>query len=420
MLGDTFRDAVVVGAGVAGSVAAAMLAQRGWRVLLVEKSSWPREKVCGGCLTANAASLLRQLGIEAPLRSAQPIHSLFWHAGRRSLGIPVPGEVAMLRADLDAAMVSEAMRRGCEFLPGASATLLRASARDSYRILKLQTGEGTQIIRAGIVLACDGIGGTLLAGESWAKWRIAPDSWIGVAATCQSSPWPIPPGEIHMHLGNAGYVGMVGMNGKLHLAASLDPAACRNAGGPARLVRDILASSWQAIVPEWHLPRLHGTGALTRRRPSLGGNRVLAVGDACGYVEPFTGEGMAWAVIGAREAVNLLPAPGQPWPAEMPHRWRRRHFQIVARTQRWCRGMRPILRHPEIAPLVIAVGNAMPAIGNWIAKRISQPSSRHCLTEFHHDTTGDSRFPQGTTQIRDETTGHRNGHSAEWDAGSGA
>lgn len=403
---ETFWDAAIVGAGVAGGAAAAMLAERGWRVLLIEKSAWPREKVCGGCLTAAATGVFREIGIDAAIQGAERIDSVFWHASGRSLELSVPGEVGLLRADLDGAVVSEAVRRGCDFLPGVSASLLAAAVGDSFRNLKLQFADRTEMIRAGVVLACDGIGGTLLAGEPWAKWNVAPNAWIGVAATYESGPCPIRPGAIHMHIGKSGYVGLVCMpSRRLHMAAALDPVACRAAGGPAVLAREILNSCGRTIPTESESPRFRGTGALTRRRENLGGYRVLAVGDTCGYVEPFTGEGMAWAATGARQAVQMLPAPRQSWPADLPERWKRNHHQLIGRQQRWCRALRPMMRHPAVLTVGIVVGSTMPAIANWIAEHVSQPRQK----EIRNDSIGRFRFPKNATEIIDNHIGHRHG-----------
>ncbi len=200
-------DAVVVGAGIAGGVAASMLAGRGWRVLLVEKSAWPREKVCGGCLNAAAVEVLRGIGVDATKLWAEPIDSVIWHVGRRSLQLEIPRELAVSRSDLDAAIVAEATRRECEFLSGFSATLLPGEAGDSFRLIKLQRMDESLIVRAGVVLACDGIGGTLLAGESWAGWDISPGAWMGVAATCEGCSEDILPRSIYMHVGNNGICG---------------------------------------------------------------------------------------------------------------------------------------------------------------------------------------------------------------------
>ena len=391
-------DYAIIGAGPAGSIAAALLATRGHRrTILIEKSSWPREKVCGGCLTSHATTILRDLNIS--LHNTQPLHSVVWHAAHRSLRLDLPGEIAILRSDLDAQLVAEATRRGCHFLSATTATLEPSSPADLFRTIRLQSATESTTIRAHVVLAADGINGTFLASEPWAAWTFSPNAYFGVATTCSDLSLDIPPGEIHMHVGNAGYVGLVRINEtQMHLAAALDPTAAKRAAGPANLIRKILTSSPAPDTPgegrgggridEWHPHKLRGTPPLTRHRKTLGGHRVLAIGDACGYVEPFTGEGIAWAIAGAREVVNLLPNPADPWPANLPTLWQKRHHQLIAGKQRWCWAMRPMMRHPEFAPLIFAVANAVPAITRWIATRISQPRP----DRFNHAA------PQGVTQ----------------------
>ncbi|MHB8569441.1 MAG: FAD-dependent oxidoreductase [Metallibacterium sp.] len=59
----TDYDAIIVGAGPAGSTAAILLAQAGWSVAVIEKSTFPRRKVCGECVAATNLSLLDRLGI---------------------------------------------------------------------------------------------------------------------------------------------------------------------------------------------------------------------------------------------------------------------------------------------------------------------------------------------------------------------
>jgi len=407
-----YWDAAIVGAGVAGGAAAGLLAERGWRVLLIEKSAWPRNKVCGGCLSASAVAALSGIGIDSTLHQADPIDSVVWQVGASTLEVPVPRGVAILRSDLDSAIVSAAMARGCEFYSGCSATLLPPSAGEPFRKLKLQTADQTSEIRAGVVIAADGLGGTLLAAEPWAKWTISPKAWMGVAATYESKSGEsqssqTPAGCIHMHIGNNGYVGMVRIDGiRDHLAAALDPASCRLAGGPANLVREILSSCRKQIPTAMQPAKFKGTGALTRRREQLGGYRVLVVGDACGYVEPFTGEGMAWAAIGAREMVDLLPAPSA-WPDDLPARWRHRYLQIIGRQQRWCRGMRATMHHPAMAAAGILIGSAMPMLANWIAQAICRPPKK----EIRDDQSGRFRFPGNQYRINPGDLGHRHRES---------
>jgi flavin-dependent dehydrogenase len=412
-----YWDAVVVGAGVAGGATAAMLAQRGWRVLLVERSAWPREKVCGGCLSASAIDTLREMGIDSALRHAEPTTSVVWQVGARAFEHPLPRGAAVLRGDLDASIVSEAVRRGCEFMPGCSASLLPASLSDSCRTLRLKSGDRTIEARAGLVIACDGIGGALLGGEPWAKWTISRGSLIGVGATYRCHSASILPGRIYMCMGNSGYVGIVRIDDSYeHLAAALDPASCRGVGGPVNLVRDILGSCGRSIPAALDGARFRGTGTLTRRRKHLGGFRVVTVGDACGYVEPLTGEGMAWAAIGARELVNMLQNPLARWREELPARWRRRYLEIVGRQQRWCRGMRTTIRHPALAAAGIFMGRAMPALAGWIAQTICQPPTK----EIRNDKPGHFRIAQTPTRINPGDIGHRHGQPTGSAAGVGA
>jgi flavin-dependent dehydrogenase len=172
-----------------------------------------------------------------------------------------------------------------------------------------------------------------------------------------------------------------------------------------KLVRRILEDCGKSLPGDLESLRIRGTGALTRHREHLGGHRVLAVGDACGYVEPFTGEGMAWAAMGAREAVQMLPMPGEGWPADFPALWRQRHREIIGRRQRWCRVMRPMMHHPAIASAGIVVGSVMPAAAQWIARNVCNIPQKEIL----NDSPGRFRFRRNRTTISDGNTGDRDG-----------
>jgi len=77
-------DGIVVGAGVAGSTTAALLARQGFRVLLVEKATFPREKICGEGLMPAGADILHKLGILSELRAqgAQAFSGIHFHLPR--------------------------------------------------------------------------------------------------------------------------------------------------------------------------------------------------------------------------------------------------------------------------------------------------------------------------------------------------
>ncbi|MGA2233561.1 MAG: FAD-dependent monooxygenase, partial [Tepidisphaeraceae bacterium] len=320
-LDQTDWDGVIIGAGVAGSVAAAILARRGWSVLLLEKMAWPRSKVCGGCLNALAVRRLQELGLGGTLANSQPLNCAEWHVANRSLRLSMPGGAAVLRREFDESLVAEAIGRGVTFCAGCRVTVL-GNTSDARRQVGIQAGSQEITVNAKVVLAADGLGGTSLSGEPWAKWRAARAAWIGVSATLEDRVGELPLGVIQMHLGAGGYAGLVRLPGRrVHLAAALDPRAMRQAGSPGALIELILRST--SLEKEMKLPALRfgGTPPLTRRRERLGDYRVLVIGDACGYVEPFTGQGMAWAIESAIQVAEVLPASVDRWPNDLPQRW---------------------------------------------------------------------------------------------------
>ena len=355
-------DAVVVGAGPAGAVSALLLARRGWRVVLLEKSAWPREKACGGCVNASAVRMLNEIGMGDVLCGGTRLDQFSLHVGGKHLEVPLPEGIAIDRMTLDMRLVAEAERAGAAFLPRSAVRLDPANPQEEFRHLTIMNGDRPLSLHARVVLACDGIAGTLLQSEPWAEWSVARDAWFGVAALIDA-PGLVDAGVIGMHVGRGGYVGTVRLaGGQVHVAAALDPSACRRTGGPGELVGEILG------MPMRHA-KFQGTGLLTRKRRNLGGHRVLAVGDACGYVEPFTGEGIAWAIRGARSAVEVLPRETRHWHLMVVTDWQQQHAAAV-RTH-WCRTLRRLARWPAAARAGVMLGNVVPVIARGIGQRVS-------------------------------------------------
>ncbi len=131
-------DAVVVGAGPAGAMAAHELARRGCGVLLVDRATFPRWKVCGCCLNGHALATLRAAGLgELPAQGgAVPLNSIRLAAAGRIARVPLSSGVSLSRETFDAALVSAAIRAGTAFMPLTHATLTcagRAGNSGSWR-----------------------------------------------------------------------------------------------------------------------------------------------------------------------------------------------------------------------------------------------------------------------------------------------
>ncbi|MCF6286934.1 MAG: FAD-dependent oxidoreductase, partial [Candidatus Hydrogenedentes bacterium] len=156
-------DAIVVGAGVAGSSIARHLASRGHAVLLVEKMKLPRYKVCGCCLNLRSLHYLEEAGVSESLHrlGAPTLNSIALHAGSHCAALPLPGGMAVSRNALDVLLVRAAHEAGATLLLNTKGSLAH-SASDDSRGVTLSNTEGRAQIMARLVVAADGLGGKLI------------------------------------------------------------------------------------------------------------------------------------------------------------------------------------------------------------------------------------------------------------------
>lgn len=357
-------DVLVVGAGPAGSLAARQLALQGWSVLLVDKAAFPREKVCGCCLNARAIATLTRLGLG--LRGARPLATLRLAAGKARAALPLSGGAAVSRAALDSALAAAAVEAGARFMPGTLARL--DGDADSGRVALLGPAAASSIEPRAIVVA-DGLAGTFLSGADGFGPAVRHGSRIGASVTLDAA--GVDPGTIEMACGRGGYVGMVRLeDGRLNVAAAMDPGALRTVGGPGPLAIEILRSAGLSPRPDLAEARWHGTPFLTRcRRVEFG--RIVVVGDAAGYVEPFTGEGMAWALESAELAAPIVGAMLR---GEVPAgSWARAHLRLIARGRRVCRAAAWLLRRPRLTRAAVAMISAAPGSAGPALRLIDRP-----------------------------------------------
>lgn len=252
---------VVVGAGPAGAFAAYELARSGVRVLLIDRQSFPRSKVCGGCLNARTLSLLAASGLgdlPASVGGVKLGHFELWHRGR-AVRLPMPRGIGVSRATFDAALVSRAIGAGADFLPATRAIL--SSASSTARRIRLEPA-GLEL-EARVVLAADGLGGTFLSATSDKRYSPVPDadSRIGAGAVLERHSGAYRPGTIHMAVAPIGYVGVAAVeSGRLAVAAALDRKA---------LAGDGVAGAVAAVLARAGLPELGDSGTRWRGTPEL-------------------------------------------------------------------------------------------------------------------------------------------------------
>lgn len=385
-LADLRWDAVVVGAGPAGAMTSLELARGGATVLLVERAPFPRWKVCGSCLGPGTQELLRDAGLAGllPRLGARTLHTLRLAGWGSGADVALAPTVAVSRAALDQALVETAVGEGVTFLAPARARV--GPCGPASRQVTLELADDLAQVEARVVVAADGVGGWALAQGRGADTgggagdraslgpRVAPGAPIGFGAIFPADTPGFADGVIHMAVGLDGYVGAVRLeDGTLDLAAALGPGAGRGSRiRPEEAVARLLVGAGFPALATSPLVGWKGTPRLTRTVSPRGARRLFAVGDAAGYVEPFTGEGIGWALAGARTLAPIALAAIRDWDPALVDAWDRAHAATVGAQSRLCRGLAWALRRPVLSRAGLGIlhhtpGAARPFV-RWAAR----------------------------------------------------
>jgi flavin-dependent dehydrogenase len=289
-------DVIIIGAGIAGGTAACVAADAGLRVLLVEKFAFPRPNVCGGCLSLRGVRMLERAGLSSVVERLPRLDTLSLRWGDRHADTTFAMHRVVARPAFDLALLHAAAARGVTVLQPLSAVVVGDG------LVRLAPG---CIAKAKAVMACDGLGGTSLTELAAFGWNIHPRSRMGLGATLEAGASTLEAGRLVMRCASPGYLGAVRLgDGTLDVAAAIDHRVLREGGEPGETMAALFADT-DLSQETLRAARWRGTPLLTRRRRRLASGRTLVVGDAAGYVEPFTGEGMTWAIEGAIEATSL-------------------------------------------------------------------------------------------------------------------
>jgi 2-polyprenyl-6-methoxyphenol hydroxylase-like FAD-dependent oxidoreductase len=180
------------------------------------------------------------------------------------------------------------------------------------------------------------------------------------------------PGIIFMACGQGGYVGLVRVErDRLDVAAALDPAAVRHGGSPGLVVSQILNEAGYPALTGHRCASWQGTLPLTQRVAAVAGERLFVVGDAAGYVEPFTGEGMAWALESAQAVTPLVVQAARRWSVSLARQWVSWHHTKMGPNHSRCRILVRALRYPRFVRGVLEVLKVMPAVAGPVLTRLN-------------------------------------------------
>lgn len=376
-------DVLVVGAGPAGALAARQLAGDGLQVLLVDRKSFPRSKVCGGCVNACAMSILRQVGLEVAILRLGGIPTTgfsLWQ-GFRHVTLPVSGGVAISRRSFDAALVEAAISAGAQFLDGTHAQWDRHE-RGLHKAV-LMNSVRRELAQARVVVVAGGLGNEFLKKSRSFRVRVHSGTRIGIGATMANADGLFREGNIHMAVARHGYAGIVQVeDGSLNIAAAVDRSFIKSSGNAEAAVASILQNAGlpaDRILPseDDRDPTAHssrqwrGTTGLTCQTSPVARDGVFLLGDAAGYVEPFTGEGIAWALASAVAVTPLVSAAVKEWNPKLARQWVDLHHRTIRRRQRLCRAVAGTLRYPFLIGSILKLLSWRPSLASGVIRRLN-------------------------------------------------
>ncbi|MEX2458606.1 MAG: geranylgeranyl reductase family protein [Actinomycetota bacterium] len=315
-------DVLVVGAGPGGSATAYHLAKHGVNVLSVDKARFPREKVCGDGLTPRGVRVLQRMGVDPTDPAFVRVDGLRSHAHGFTITLPWPDlrefpsyGVVRTRLDFDHLLAQRAQKAGAMLWEEAEARTPRVEADQWVTGATVIRGGEPETVRARFVVAADG-GASRFAGG--AGVRRDPGRPLGIAARrYYRSPRAQDPvleswldlDDRGRNLPGYGWVFPLG-DGVLNVGAGLLNTYRSFRDVSAQRLFDVFVRSLPA---DWELTEENALGPLLSGPLPMGMNRrplarpgMLVVGDAGGIVNPFNGEGIAYAMESGELAADLL------------------------------------------------------------------------------------------------------------------
>ena len=318
-------DVLVAGAGPAGSATAALLAQGGLSVLVVDRAAFPRDKACAEYMSPEAVRILSRLGVVERLEAAGAV-ALEGMKVRAARGASAHGRFALAkhqpfrptglsvaRRILDYELVSAARSAGAVLRERVAVEdLLADKERVTGAVLRDPSGH-VHTTRARLTVGADGLR-SVVARRMGARTHGRPRRMAFVAHLTGVQQMD---GSAELHFGRSGYVGLNRISGDQTNVAVVVPAArAASARGRVREFFFETLAEFPGVRERVEPGKLVGpvlvTGPFAANSARVTAPGILLVGDAADFYDPVTGDGIYSALRGAElVAKTMLPALGQ-------------------------------------------------------------------------------------------------------------
>ena len=358
-------DVLVVGAGPAGAIAALVLARAGVRVTLLDRATFPRDKLCGDTVNPGALSILRRLHLEAATEGGRPVEGMVVTGER---GVRVTGSygngqqgIALPRRVLDQRLVAAAVAAGATLHEGVLAQGPLHGRDGAVAGVEAVLSSGVrERYNAAVTIAADGRASRIAHTLGLARTPSRPRRWA-VGAVFSGVTGLTAYGEMHVRADR--YVGVAPLpDGYTNsCVVTADRAALKTRGLLLATLRsDPVTADRFASARIVAGPSVLGPLALDVRGAGVPG--LLLAGDAAGFVDPMTGDGLRFAFRGgelaAEEALRAL-AEGWHDAHVRLDRARRREF---AAKWRFNRALRALVASPRAVAAAGAGARLTPGV----------------------------------------------------------
>jgi flavin-dependent dehydrogenase len=289
-------DVAIAGGGPAGLAAAIRAAQRGFRTVLLERSAEPPDKACGEGLMPSGARELEALGVRIPEEECARFRGIRYV---QETGRPIEAEfrrgsgLGIRRTVLSRALRERAQQCGAELRQGSV-----LSARAGAKVIELATGEAPLLAR--LLVAADGLHSPLrtAAGLDGAA-RPGPQRF-GLRRHFALAPWTDLV-EVHWTTGVEAYLTPVGPR-------SVNLAFLCEKGARFEELLEKFPALQSRLAGAPHGSETRGSGPLLQKVRARWSQRLALIGDAAGYVDAITGQGLSLAFAAAGLLAQALPA----------------------------------------------------------------------------------------------------------------
>ena len=352
-------EACVIGAGPAGSVAATLLARQGWGVTLLEQHRFPRNKVCGECLSWLGIQTLRRIGMLGRVGACRPIvlTQARIHCGHGTHGIALPRPMwGLSRAALDLCLLESAREAGARVVqPARLESIEHVPLRLHIRHIEANRSE---TLRSDWVVVSDG------------KTRVSRGDDFGIKAHFENIESPRDTIDLFACRGLYGGLAPIEDN-RWNTAFSVPVKRLRECRGDIdRLFRQLLLENEQLDrkmsgarrVSDWLAAPLPRRG-VSDEWPQ----RVIPLGNAAAAIEPIGGEGMGLAIRSAELAAQCL-CDG----ADVDHL--RHEYQRLWRTRSFaCRAAAKVICSRSASRLFLPLLDVAPRLTDLVLSLLGKP-----------------------------------------------